>query len=296
MSTPFKEVWQSFTPKARLRKLKKRPPAWLYPYRVESEYRSYINSMLTEMESPIKTLVNNPNVVQGINALTRTDAEDWNDELFRDLDNMSGAFNPADIDRKMLELFGKTDDANAKEWTKYQRSMVGIHFFGSEEWINPFAKVWVSRNHTLITSLASDVVKKVELEISNGILAGKSHKTIAKDLYGDGGVIDGQRYRATLIARDQVSKLNGALTKKRQQDGGLELYTWRDASDERVRKSHQANDGKVFDWNKPPATGHPSEDIQCRCYAEPLMIFDLTKSQKDDLIGFPAQEIFSKVA
>lgn len=46
-------------------------------------------------------------------------------------------------------------------------------------------------------------------------------------------------------------------------------YVWMTAGDEKVRPSHAANDGKIFRWSDPPATGHPGEDIHCRCIAVP---------------------------
>jgi len=36
-----------------------------------------------------------------------------------------------------------------------------------------------------------------------------------------------------------------------------------------VRPEHEANDGKIFVWNDPPPTGHPGDEIGCRCWAEP---------------------------
>jgi len=82
---------------------------------------------------------------------------------------------------------------------------------------------------------------------------------------------DPQRfYKARRIARDQVSKLNANLNEIRQVDAGVTSYIWRTAQDERVRDSHAEKDGEIFEWDAPPAdTGHPGDDIQCRCYAEP---------------------------
>jgi SPP1 gp7 family putative phage head morphogenesis protein len=48
-------------------------------------------------------------------------------------------------------------------------------------------------------------------------------------------------------------------------------YVWRTVGDERVRLSHAANDGRMFAWDEPPATGHPGEDFGCRCRAEPYV-------------------------
>lgn len=46
-------------------------------------------------------------------------------------------------------------------------------------------------------------------------------------------------------------------------------YIWRTAGDDKVRPSHAANEGRIFAWNNPPATGNPGEAINCRCSAEP---------------------------
>ena len=63
-------------------------------------------------------------------------------------------------------------------------------------------------------------------------------------------------------------------------------YVWRTQGDNRVRPSHQANDGKIFSWAEPPPTGHPGEDYGCRCWAEPYVegneFFDLELQDVSD--------------
>ncbi|WP_082074554.1 phage minor head protein [Martelella endophytica] len=46
-------------------------------------------------------------------------------------------------------------------------------------------------------------------------------------------------------------------------------YIWRTQHDERVRPSHAANDGNIYAFDNPPATGNPGEAYGCRCWAEP---------------------------
>lgn len=48
------------------------------------------------------------------------------------------------------------------------------------------------------------------------------------------------------------------------------FYIWHTQGDDKVRSSHAANNGKIFAWNKKPDTGHPGEDYNCRCWAEPV--------------------------
>ena len=79
-------------------------------------------------------------------------------------------------------------------------------------------------------------------------------------------------YNLWRLTRDQTSKMNGELAKIRQQQVGVQQYVWRTSGDERVRPTHSANGGQIFEWgNPPPATGHRGDDIQCRCVAEPVV-------------------------
>lgn len=290
MATGLQFAWEALEENVKRRRFKKRAPLWLYPLNAEIQYKNLLYDHINLLGKGIRQLLNNPFISSGANNLNK-DA-DWTDELFRDLENLSNVFNPGDINRQLLEIFDKTDERNKGEWGKFQQSMVGIKFYGSEEWIEPFTKMWIGRNTTLIKTLTSDIVKRVEIEITNGVMSGKSVRTISKELYEDGGILKGSKSRARLIARDQVSKLNGNMTKKRQEDGGLSLYTWRDASDERVRTTHLARDGKVYEWDEPPSnTGHPGSDYQCRCYGEPVMLFDLSKTQKNNLVGMDRTEL-----
>ena len=56
-----------------------------------------------------------------------------------------------------------------------------------------------------------------------------------------------------------------------KQAGMTDRYVWRTRRDERVRRSHRMNDGRVFSWTDAPATGHPGEDYNCRCEAVPYI-------------------------
>lgn len=75
-------------------------------------------------------------------------------------------------------------------------------------------------------------------------------------------------YNLRRITRDQTSKLIGQLNHHRQAQVGVTHYEWNTANDERVRRSHIANEGLVIAWDDPPSeTGHPGDDIMCRCIA-----------------------------
>lgn len=48
-------------------------------------------------------------------------------------------------------------------------------------------------------------------------------------------------------------------------------YIWRSRRDRHTRPTHRARDGQVFSWDNPPDGGHPGEDYNCRCRAEPYL-------------------------
>ena len=79
-------------------------------------------------------------------------------------------------------------------------------------------------------------------------------------------------YNLRRLTRDQTSKTIGRFTEARQEQAGIEEYVWVTSKDDRVRLSHRDNDGKTFAWKvPPPITGHPGHDIQCRCFAKPVI-------------------------
>ena len=124
-------------------------------------------------------------------------------------------------------------------------------------------------NVSLIKSIPEEYFKKIESIVFTGTTQGRNSQSMIKEIQK---LNNSTTKRAKLIARDQSSKLNSALNQQRQQNLGVEEYIWRTAGDERVRDSHKSKNGKIFRWDSPPAdTGHPGEDIQCRCVAQPII-------------------------
>ena len=57
-----------------------------------------------------------------------------------------------------------------------------------------------------------------------------------------------------------------AATKENSSD----QYIWRTVGDGDVRSTHVARDGHTFRWSDNLRGGHPGEDYNCRCWAEPV--------------------------
>ncbi len=159
-----------------------------------------------------------------------------------------------------------------------KRFGMGVDVYRPEPWLGELQKNWVSQNTSLIKSVPTQYMAKVEQIVRTGVMAGTTSREIAKQVKEASGVSD---RRAKIIARDQCGKANGELTQYRQTDLGVKEYKWVTAHDERVRgnpagmfpravPSHYARDGKTFYWDKPPDGGHPGMAILCRCFASPV--------------------------
>ena len=128
---------------------------------------------------------------------------------------------------------------------------------------------FLHKNAQLIKSLPDEELERVAGILERGLQQGVRFTDISKSIQKSFAIT---RRRATLIARDQTTKLNSSLTRLRQEEVGIEEYIWQTSGDERVRPTHRVNDGKKFKWDTPPkVTGHPGNDVNCRCVAIPVI-------------------------
>jgi SPP1 gp7 family putative phage head morphogenesis protein len=127
-------------------------------------------------------------------------------------------------------------------------------------------------NTALIKSIPQQYLEKIKVAVLNDVQQGRRYEQLAEDIEHQMGVTES---RAKLIARDQMSKVNSSINEAKQTALGIEKYEWSTSGDERVRESHAAHEGKTFRWDNPPAdTGHPGEDVNCRCVAIPVIEFE----------------------
>lgn len=131
-------------------------------------------------------------------------------------------------------------------------------------------KLKTRENVGLIKSIPEEYFEKVETLVYENVIQGRtSAKSLIEEIVEVGEVTD---RRARFIARDQTAKLTATLNQERNQALGIKEYIWRTSRDERVRESHKEKNGKRFSWDDPPEdTGHPGQDFQCRCSAEPVI-------------------------
>ena len=265
-------------------------PVWLHPVPVERYYnrqlQKYVSGLITAIQSTLFPFILDI-AKEAAASLKRQD--DWADDAMRLLNTMAIGMDGVklDIQATAADVAGKVDVWNDRQWRKIMKSAIGVELIQREPWMVPLTKSFVAENTGLITKMTRDMKENIGGKVQRGLRNGERHETIAKELKKEMGMT---RNRAKLIARDQVSKLNGQITKERQVQAGIDDYRWRTANDERVRSTHLENNDKKFSWDKAPAnTGHPGSDIQCRCYGEPN--FDDILDEVDGVPVEPKEKI-----
>lgn len=174
-----------------------------------------------------------------------------------------GADDVAQKTGTQLELF------NRRQMNRQFNALVGIDIFGANPRLEQLAAAFTAENVALITSIAERYFAELETGLQRNFRQGRRASEAAEWIQKRFKV---NEQRATLIARDQANKFNGELTRQRQEDVGVTSYIWRTSLDERVRPSHRAREGQVYDWdgdNQPPNGEHPGQAVLCRCGAEP---------------------------
>lgn len=128
-------------------------------------------------------------------------------------------------------------------------------------------------NLALIRSLTAEHVDRVARALREGV--GERVETLRDRIMAQTSAV---RSRASLIARDQVLKLNANVSHARHQAAGITEYIWRTSRDERVRETHRDLDGQRFRYDTPPIVDpkrgrreNPGGDYSCRCTAEPVI-------------------------
>ena len=123
-----------------------------------------------------------------------------------------------------------------------------------------------------IEGFADSELVKLRKKVRENYEKGIRYNVLAKDLE--------KKYklapdRAMFIARVETKRLVVAVKKARYLKGGMDLYVWKTMNDSRVRSTHKVLHNTTQSWSLPPIVNeqgdrlHPSEDVNCRCWAIP---------------------------
>ncbi len=250
------------------------PPKWLFPINPEKQYDRILYSLVKELKDRIKEFLipEIPSMIQEVNSKTPNDRNDDFLDRLKHIINFIyvGLEGKIEQTQKFASAIGiEIANFNKVQFQKLNHSVFGIDIFVDEPWLADQLKLFSQQNAQLITSLPVEELNRVAGDVERGLQQGLRFTDISKTIQKSFGIT---HRRATLIARDQTTKLNASLTRLRQEEVGVEEYIWQTSGDERVRATHRANDGKKFRWDSPPKeTGHPGHDVNCRCVARPVL-------------------------
>lgn len=258
------------------RRLRK-PRRQKFPKGVERTYRATMLLLVEQLTKDIEeTLVSQlPNIQRLIDNRTdvqRADAGDWTSVIEAALAALNLKSSQTIEAQRTAARARETAEAlsrfNRIQVARQLKAAIGVDVIGTETGIQDYLADWVRENTALIESIPQNLHDRIGQIVRSEFRQGQRAEVVEEKIRKVFGVT---RNRAILIARDQSNKLTGQLTRLRQTSLGIESYRWRTSNDDRVRPTHAANDGKVFQWNDPPAeTGHPGHDVNCRCTAEPV--------------------------
>lgn len=275
-----------------------RKRTWLFPWALQKRYERRITELMRRFFATIDWN-NYPDWLKSYHGDAESFSAGWSRTLASLRAAQQSLFEGGEAENLYAGIFTLSNDVNefnADQWRAYLQSMLGTEFFPLDyPEIQETLTLWRDRNFELIRSLTDAYIQKVNDLVTEGVRNGTRWEDLAPEIKAMESRLSASRAR--LIARDQVSKLNGELARRRQMDAGVEEYTWSTSGDERVRgnplgrfpksvPSHYLMDGKICRWDDPkvyklgeewvPRTAkmsqaHPSQDIQCRCVGLPRM-------------------------
>lgn len=236
------------------RKRKLKAPKPVKPsQQVESEYRAQLQSLIramakdlyAEIEPELKRL--KPQYIA--DAYVR---DSWVSDILKALRKVSTRFSTdvfeAQVSRIASSTISRAEAQNAEEFRDSVNKAVGIDITRITQSPNmrDYLDASIASNVSLIKSIPAEYFQKIEGLVLNGMNSGLAPTAIAKQIQEE----TGSTYkRAKFIARDQMAKLNSDLTRKRQEEAGIEYYRSIESGDERVSGN--------------PAGRYPKAKISC---------------------------------
>lgn len=255
---------------------KKKPQQQRFPANQERAYRRYLANYVKKLRELVSERLLprleelSRDAYRDLPAGARADA--WPTDLARIINGIVVEFGRfytrEELEDFAFSLGSDVSDVNREAIELQMKRLTGVDVLTSEPWLQTQLAAFQQRNYDLIKTIEEREIARLNNIVSNGFAAGDRWETISEEIQSSFDIAESDADR---IARDQVSKLNGEMTKLRQSELGIAQYVWSTVGDERVRETHAENDGKTFSWSDPPATGHPGEEINCRCTALPVL-------------------------
>jgi SPP1 gp7 family putative phage head morphogenesis protein len=252
-------------------------PKWLHPLSIEREYQRMLVAIVERLAVDIRAKLFP--VLAANDTGIKFDAAET--DIARELGFLSRSFDDQlpQYEAQATTIGNKVAGWNNAQWQKIIRAVIGVNTALYPANIDSLITSFALENVSLIKSIKDKAVTDISGMAQRGVRDGIRYEKLAKEIEAQ---FNTTKARAKFIARDQVSKLNGQLTKTRQTDLGITEYTWVTAQDDRVRDTHKNMSGKRCRWDNPDVywngsawvsragingvQQHPGSDYNCRCY------------------------------
>lgn len=264
------------------RKRKKKIPRlkkWLYPYANENEHIKNYKDVVRTIETFYRSIDEQLQYIIEINLDDVSDDIESRIALIREFSKEE----IKNFEPKSRETAYNTLLFNQKQWEKIVKNAFDVDILLSEPWVQGTVESFVKENVAQISKLSNEYINNISAAVQAGYRNGETWRTISKRIETETRV---KKSKADFLGTDQINKLNGQVTKKRQTDLGLAKYVWSDSNDIKVRKTHHAMDGRLCIWEDPTvyldakqrerkrsSIGgvelHTGQDYRCRCTAQP---------------------------
>jgi len=259
------------------------------PSGIAREYRAFIRSVADDYDKALKEILY-PALEVAVNQQSGQRLDGWFDTVANALDALdarAGAIIEG-LRPKMIEFADKLGKFNQRQFQRAINSTWGVDVTLNEPWLADELKSWAEVNSKLVSSVPVNAQTDVARIAQEGVRSGRNVRDIQSEIQERFNV---QRNRAQTIARTETAKLNSELSKRRQQELGIDTYYWATSRDERVRGAdsarfgdyHDVLDGMLCRWDDPTVysdddgatwkarssigayEGDPGSTYSCRC-------------------------------
>ena len=258
-------------------------PKWLYPRSTEIKYYQMLRSLVRkpikekadfiithnierwikekermDMKSVFYLTIDNENIdkyntyTMSIHSIANND--EWYDEIYNMNNELSminnniiGNVQSPQLSELWHNLSIIADTVfmfNEKQWEKQTIAVLGYPYKTNDLWWKDLKYAWILENFNIIKNMSQEYINRISETINRTIRNGLSIEEIIKEI----NKIDRMVFknRASLIAVDQIGKLNAQITKRRHLQIGIKYYVWETQRDERVRGNPKGRYPKAF--------------------------------------------------
>ncbi|MGL5049408.1 MAG: minor capsid protein [Fusobacteriaceae bacterium] len=259
----------------------------MFPEKQEIKLRSRINKNTSNIYEYIEFLVNNEE--------TKFNQSDFDDIINKDIDKFIDDLVDSTIEfakfnqEEWKKVLGKTIPSPLNKDSTEKFLMENLEYYRGtpQRAIDKMEKIRYNRIEDFTRELNTTFEARIEVpnlkdieylkvNLQNTKFDFKEWEGLRKDVlnidkYTKGdlqGLKDWFMRRNELWARNEAGNLYSMQSEELAVIMGIEKFKWITENDSRVRKSHQSNNGKIFDFYGVEFL--PGQEPLCRCHLEPI--------------------------